>query len=483
MSISSLNGALGFATQFYSGSPASWRYTTGYAGTLEPAVQWHAATDIDFGAVQDERAAPQEVNSEMVPLGGYKGMAYVAGGATINPRLESSAGVLLLNLLGYSTSGSAVNEESLMAPTSLAAGSGSAAGTLVAAGLGNAKTLVATILTSGSISAIGNTEAITFNGGTSGSAAISLSSLKTSGATFKHIAAGGVAAAAITSITLPQVTSTGNTRVSLGWYAASAKEHTFSFDPSNKACIGWMTVRKLMPKPNCGVTGATFGEEGVDCRLANFRLNVPANGVVSARVDWQGRQPQFYDNPSWTPSYETFNSVPISCVLEGGIVIPAFSTNEMPITNLSITMSNNTTQPQQEMVIGSYYPDDFVPMSRAMTITATYKWADAAMYRAILTGQMTSPGDNTKYFWSPTPWYSPFWARVAAPNTTVDGITKYSLTAFAPNVMWSVAAPPALAGGDLVMLQLQGTVMKPLLATQNYCELRLVNDTTAYTYA
>jgi hypothetical protein len=64
----------------------------------------HRGTMIDLGPVDDSRIGQPEVGGVPLPTLPYKGGVIVQGGATLNPRLESSIGWLLYGAFGYVTS-------------------------------------------------------------------------------------------------------------------------------------------------------------------------------------------------------------------------------------------------------------------------------------------------------------------------------------------------------------------------------------------
>lgn len=81
----------------------------------------HKATMIDLAVVDDQRLGPPEVGGRPLPTIPYKAGVSVAGGATINPRLEASLGWLLRGALGSSNttsgSGSVKNHTFRLDPT------------------------------------------------------------------------------------------------------------------------------------------------------------------------------------------------------------------------------------------------------------------------------------------------------------------------------------------------------------------------------
>lgn len=344
MTVLASTGILSYGKQSAKGSAASTWYR-------------HRATDIDFGPVQTMAAIPLEVGGTVVPTGSYKQGAYVAGGATLHPRMEGDFGWIM---------------EGLMGAVSTSAGP-----------------------------------------------------------------------------------------------AADSYDHKFQF-ASDVGSLPWMSVRKYVPG------SASMGEIGTDCKVASVTMTFPQNGIMQARVDWIGRTPSWETAPSWTYSdgFEDYSSIPVTSQTACSIKLPEFSASELPVTALTVTMTNNLTTPQQEMVIGSQHPDDFAVVSRAATIRATVKWSDPDLYRTIYTGGTGGVA------WSDACYYSDFEALVQSPYNVV-GTTPYELVINASNVAWQIDGPVRLAGGDLLMLNLMGTVVEQD-SGDNYLDFVMRNGQVNY---
>jgi len=326
MTVLASTGVLSYGKQSAKGSTA----TTWYR---------HRATDIDFGPVQTMAAIPLEVGGTVVPTGSYKQGAYVAGGATLHPRMEGDFGWIMEGLMGsVSTDGGPVGD---------------------------------------------------------------------------------------------------------------TYDHTFKFNSANPHDVPWMSVRKFIPGSD------SLGEIGTDCKVASATMTFPQNGIMQARIDWIGRTPSWDDDPSFSyaDAFEDYTSIPVTSMTASSIKLPEFSASELPVTALTVTMTNNLTTPQQEMVIGSQHPDDFTVVSRAATIRATVKWADPDLYQTIYTGTTSGVA------WDDACYYSDFEAIVLSPYN-ITGSTPYRMEIDASNVAWQVDGPVRLAGGDLLMLNLMGTVVE-----------------------
>lgn len=351
--------------------PFSGGQTAGAFNLTTLAWSRHRAADIDYDAVQDNRIFALEVGGVITPTGAYKGGAFVAGGATILPRLEDKFGELLLAMMGSAT------------------------------------------------------------------------------------------VAANTPVT-------------------GAYTHNFQFNPNALEDIPWIMVRKHIPGRG---TVRPQGVVGIDNKMALLRVMIPQNDVVAARVDFVGRIPTFENySDAWTyaADYENADKAVISC--RGHFKLPTLFTTEMPVTSVVVEMVNAVTTPREEMVVGSYNPDDFVVRTRSMVIRFVHKWSDPEMYQRAFTNSIAGTT------WSPSPFitnYSAgnyaFEARVESAKEFI-GTTPYSLTIRAASVFWEPVGPVRLQGGGVLSLEYRGTVLQPDASTGiPYCELLLVNArTTAY---
>ena len=427
-------------------------------GTLATVWYRHRAADINFGPIQDLRSFPLEVGGIVTPTGGYKAGAFVGGGATIQPRLAGDLGWLFKALMGAATttpgtaSSTAVHAAILFSATSPVTTGWVATPTsrrllFTAIGITGGNIVITSISgTNDAGDAITDTTAITITGTGVG---LSVKEFKT-----------------VTSVSF---TATGVTAGSwsVGFYQSNSHVFKFATDPTS---IPWVSMRKKVP----GTT--SYGEIGLDCKMAGARINFPQNGLVQARMDGVGREPSFEEGGTvdawvWWDAFEDYQSVPVTCKVGGFMKLPSFSGTALPITNVVASFGNNLTTPQQEMIIGSPYPDDFAILSRALTLQATLKWQDQSLYKKIFYGALTA--------WDPQPFTSDFQTKTVSPgfipgSTTVD----YSIQIDAPLVQWNVNGPIMLEGGNMLSLQLVGQVMQP--TTGEYCTYTVVNEQAGY---
>jgi hypothetical protein len=378
-------------------------------GVLPTYFYRHMAADINYGPVQDLRTFPLEVGGQLLPTGAYKAGVFMGGGATLNPRMENSFGYLLKGLLGRVDSGA--------------------------------------LLTTGSPSGSASPSA-------SGSASPSPSTWASPSGSASPSASGSASPSPSTSPT-------------------AAWQHVFRLG-TNQSYLPWMAVRKYVP----GLAqGSDLWETGLDNKITSLRLNFAAGQVINARVDFLGRQPDWtpIGAASWANAMEDYTSVPITVDVSGFLRLPDTfygAKGQVPITQLGLTFANNLTSPQQETIIASPYPDDFVPLSRALSIQATLKWADPQLYLEIMTNTINGRT------WSAAPFTSALDCLISSPATIPGSAVKYSIRVVAQRVMWGVNGSPVLAGGDIIMLPLIGTAILP--TSGDYMQLIVTNGTESY---
>lgn len=450
MSVPALPGIFGFALQSAKGAAPTTFYK-------------HFASDINYGPVQDLRAFPLEVGGNMVPTGPYKGGVFMGGGATVMPRMEGDLGFLLKALMG------SVSSTSLQADLVTEHAAFASDATAAAVTTGWTQPASPRQLAIYSSASLVGTCVFTIIGKDDNDVTITEAGLTCTTTTL--IAAPLITANKYKTITSLQITgaSTGSTpTITVAVYKKNVHDFKFAADVSS---LPWVYVRKYIP----GDTA--LYEQGLDNKVTSMRFALPQNGIISTRMDFLGRVPD-WSTPSpvnWKGAFEDYTSVPITCDINGSIKLPNsyYSSAEVPITSLVCTMTNNLTSPTQEMIIGSPYPDDFVPLSRAMSFQATVKWSDPQLYLDIMTGNTTGTG------WSSNPFVSNLDATITAPGTIPGDTSQYSLEIKAGRIMWGVAGPPTLVGGDIITLPLIGTALLPAAGTE-YAEFIVTNENVSY---
>jgi hypothetical protein len=314
------------------------------AGDYDSKWQRHRAESVNLGVNDFYDVLPQEVGGTLFANSSYKNGAFVAGGARIYSRLQSSIGHLLYGAAGYATAATA------------------------ATGVGR------------------------------------------------------------------------NTR--------------FMVKKEDETLMPWMALRKYTPAAQAA-SGLT--EYFIDCKVNMLTINVPAMGPTMMEFAVIGRKPiNAQDESATGSSYESGAGLAHSC--KGEIELDAFDgqagdvlgTTGGKFTSAQIMIANNISQPDQQMVIGSYHPDDLVPLSRSVQIRMIYKWTDAKLYKKLYYNGGTD--------WSPIVGNS----KVRIKTASVDKISTtetnpYSMEFVAPDVDWTMA-PPQLAGNNLLFTEFTGIV-------------------------
>ena len=245
--------------------------------------------------------------------------------------------------------------------------------------------------------------------------------------------------------------------------STTAYKTRFSVDPTDETIMPWIAMRKYTPSSNA--TGAT--EYFLDCRVNMLTISVPAMGPVMMEFMVVGRKPELDDGETSTAANVAadvaFESgVGLSHGCKGTIALSAFTGGGLPFatsadgkfTSAQIMIANNISQPDQQMVIGSYHPDDLVPLSRSVQVKLIYKWEDPKLYKKLY----YNGGTGANIQWSPIVGTSP----VEISSTSVANIsgliaTPYSFKFYAGDVDWTMT-PPQLAGNNLLFCEFTGIV-------------------------
>ncbi len=137
------------------------------------------------------------------------------------------------------------------------------------------------------------------------------------------------------------------------------------------------------------------------------------------------------------------------------------------------------------MIIGSFNPDDFVPLQRGCTIRAVYKWANAELYRKILNGGAAELNWDDEPFITETVGNVRAFAAEfgsAAEIPAASNGQSYKMKFFANKVVWQFdAAGVELQAGEILALPFVGTVIDPGDGI-DYFQIVLENDATSYTW-
>lgn len=254
--------------------------------------------------------------------------------------------------------------------------------------------------------------------------------------------------------------------------------HLFGQSPNSATFIPWMGFRRFSPGPD---QLNDLGDIGLDCVINAMTLNIPQVGPVSADFQLTGRVPKLDDEAhlwTWADVYETFESVPMS--MNGHFKLPEFvplAGLSVPAVGATVTIANNTTDVDEERVIGSYHPEDFATRTRVMQVEFTHKVNNYDLYRFIFNG-----GDPAQTDFAPCIEMTDFEVRVASPCNIEPGVVDYphELIIRAPKVDWQTG-PVQLEGDSIVFQRYTGLAYEADTGDpEDYFQIELRNTQSAY---
>lgn len=247
---------------------------------------------------------------------------------------------------------------------------------------------------------------------------------------------------------------------------AGANTHIFT-PASDHAYLPWLTMHKYIPG---ATSGDALGEVLQDCKIAQAVFSMASMAPLTCQVGVLGREPSFEEAPSWSyeNEFEDVQSVPTGN--SGHFKLPDFSTDALEASSVEVTLMNrlSAAQLQNEMVIGSYHPDDLVVIERDVAFRFVYKWADPDLWQQVYTGAV----DGTA--WTPSVYETDVEAKLESPNNIPGTSTPYSLSIEAPEVDWSVDGQLRLQGNNILYCPMAGVLNEP--ATADPFQIKVVND-------
>lgn len=254
--------------------------------------------------------------------------------------------------------------------------------------------------------------------------------------------------------------------------------HIFSYDTALPSYQPWMAVRRMVP----GLTSPeNLGEIGYDCKIATLRFIVPAMGKVASQFTMIGRDFQQDDASDWVYENATFEDS--SSTPDSGRGQFAFGGNEYPVTGCTVDINNGLTTPQQEMVIGSFAPDDLVALTRNVQIRFVYKYENSELHRQVFTGAV----DGTT--WTSMPFITASGGGVHAVDlrfqspATIPGSSSvpYGIRIRANNATLATEGGIQLQAGGIISQMFVLTILEP--SAGNYVEVVIENAETNYVLA
>ena len=267
-----------------------------------------------------------------------------------------------------------------------------------------------------------------------------------------------------------------------GWSAnAGAYGHLFRFNPTDQASIPWFATRLRVP----GVSsGEVFGEVGMDCKASGLRLNIPGAGLITGRFGAQGRKfihPAASDVNAWTYENNFERSRSIAHSGEGSLTI---GSTIPKVTGLTIDFVNTLTRPQDEFIVGDFFPDDVAVLTRSVRMRAAMKWENSAIWRQLFNGGASETE------WSTLPYFSEtagavrgFYFEAKSPDVMPSLTEKYVVRVMANNVMMSVdPGSLRLRPGGIIEYMVNIDVLDPEEG-EDYIQIALDNLVTGYTWS
>lgn len=282
--------------------------------------------------------------------------------------------------------------------------------------------------------------------------------------------------------TLGNVSSiTGQKFGASGWATnTGATGHLFTFKPTDSAYLPWLSARMKVP----GATSDQIrGILGYDLKASGFRFNVPGAGLITGRFGVQGRVPMMPNNTNtlawqWENNFE--GSDTIAHAGKGNLTI---GSSTPKVTGLTVDFVNSLSSPQDEFIVGSFYPDDVVALTRAVRMRASMKWEDSTVWSLLMNGGATTEE------WSSLPYFSEtlggtrgFYFEAQSPSNIPSTNIPYAIRVMADNVMMSYDPNSLrLRAGGIIEYVVNIDVLQPDDPAQPYVMVALDNAVTSYT--
>lgn len=240
----------------------------------------------------------------------------------------------------------------------------------------------------------------------------------------------------------------------------STYSHYFPAGADETAPGKYMTARRRVPGT------AVLYEQMEDMVVSRLLWGLTPGEFTTLRADLVGRTPSNPDGSGWGYDAKDETSVPISC--KGAFELPDGTPVETSAA-VTLEMANVVPDLRQVQTMGSYYPFDFPVLGRQITISFQHLWETKDLY-------VSNYYDTGA--WTPLVYSSALDMYVQSP-ANITGSVPYELRFWAPKVDWR-CQPVALAGGELIRMQMQGTVTD---YTSGYdWWLSIKNETADYTW-
>lgn len=215
--------------------------------------------------------------------------------------------------------------------------------------------------------------------------------------------------------------------------------HYFPSGADSTAPAKYLTARRSVPGTS------TLYEQLEDLVVYRLQLGLTPGEFSTLRAEFMGRTPSTPDGSGWTWTGEGQTSIPIGC--KGHFELPDGTAVETSAA-VQLELANGIPNPQDVFTLGSYYPFDFPVLSRNLQISFTHLWETKTLYSSL---------HYSGTDWSSTLYSSSLDVEVQSTGY-VTGSLPYKLQFYAPNVQWELRNPVELRGGDLIRMEMVGTV-------------------------
>lgn len=239
--------------------------------------------------------------------------------------------------------------------------------------------------------------------------------------------------------------------------------HYFPSGTDSTAPGKYLTARRSVPGTS------TLYEQLEDLVPYRMLFGLTPGEFTTLRAEFMGRLPKSPDGSGWSYSAEGQSSIPIGCA--GHFELPDGTAVETSAA-VQLELASGIPNPQDVFTLGSYYPFDFPVLSRNITVSFTHLYETKTLY------------DNLHYDGSgdwETALYSSSLDVEVQSTGYITGSLPYKLKFYAPNVQWELRNPVELRGGDLIRMDMVGTVAAATSGSTDWY-LALTNGVSSYAW-
>jgi len=490
MTLTALSSALGFGVQSEKGA----------VGWLDPETdaalfKWTLADVIAGGPAPRQQALPQEIGGNLLPGDLVKLGISSMTGADFTPRPEV-LGTIIKGVMGQCVSAIACDD-----PDHICDGSASPTDSFATAGLltvGSYTTEPAAALELGLAPYL----VLTFSqvGTNTGGTVFKISGKDENGdaitdeeVTFVELAGAATRTvrsasrfSEVSKIIWPAWHGDGDA-CTIGEWSGYLHTFTFNTDPS---IIDYHTVVRRAGGSDSGVWEMLY-----DCRFETLALTLNALAWLGGSFSLNGIQPTQYNTSAGVAALNAAVDPDVSAPFVSPV--GGFKLNDTyksvgvyggsgdgAVGLASVAAQIGAVQNvDREFIIGSYYPQDIDVVARAATIAATMFLNSKLLYDklmydpevAVTTADVTWVADvfDTALFEATYRTGEP----IVGADDGAGAAVPYKLTIAAADTQWGVGGIN-LRGGDIVMIDLVGSIAKP--AAGEALTLTLLNSTASY---